>query len=75
MLTLPSHLEVSITVREEILWSEIIPSLTPELRSFEEWQALTVLVEYFDTHRLLNNSEKELNLLRELLEYNGNLLE
>lgn len=98
---LPSHLEVSIAVREEILWSEIIPSLTSELRlSFEEWQALTVLVECFDTyssqhpeyvalqqifteylgpynrtHRLLENYENELNLLGEILEHNGNLLE
>lgn len=94
-------LESLIAVREEILWSEIIPSLTSELRpGFEEWQGLTVLVEYFDTNRsqhplygalydvfteylgpynrtriLLDNYENELDLLRELLEHNGNLLE
>ena len=94
-------LESLIAVREETLWSEIIPSLTSELRpGFEEWQGLTVLVEYFDTNRsqhplygalydvfteylgpynrtriLLDNYENELDLLRELLEHNGNLLE
>ena len=94
-------LESLMAVREETLWSEIIPSLTSELRpGFEEWQGLTVLVEYFDTNRsqhplygalydvfteylgpynrtriLLDNYENELDLLRELLEHNGNLLE
>ena len=94
-------LERLMAVREEILWSEIIPSLSSELTpGYEEWRDLTVLVEHFNTYRsrhpsygalydvfteylrpynrariLLDNYENELELLGELLEHNGNLLD
>lgn len=97
---LPHDLEVAMAVREELLWSEIIPSLTPELGSVEVGRVLTVLVEHFRTYwslhpwygglydvfteylgdynrrqRLLESYENELDLLREILEHNGDLLE
>ena len=52
MPMLSDDLASLIAIREELLWSEIIPDLRSELRpGFEEWKNINVLIESYGTYR------------------------
>lgn len=52
MPILPDNIAMLMAIREELLWSEIIPDLTSELRiNNVEARSLSVLVEILETHR------------------------